>query len=193
MLDFLKNGKGEILKLLFADPDKEYYLREIAKKLGKEPSHYQRYLEELVKDGILQDERKGNMRFFKLNKNYHLFAEIKSIVSKTLGIESKLKNLVNKFNDLECAFLFGSIAKNEENNNSDVDLMLIGKIDQNILINEVSKLEKEINREINYHIFSPEEIIKKIKEKDSFFINVFSSLFISLKGNPYEFTKIIKQ
>ncbi|MCX6794655.1 MAG: nucleotidyltransferase domain-containing protein [Candidatus Falkowbacteria bacterium] len=192
MLDFFKNGKGEILKLLFSDPEKDYYLREIAKSLNKEPSHYQRHLDELVDQGILQDERKGNMRFFRLNKNYHLFAELKSIISKTVGLEAKLRNLVDKFNDLDGAFLFGSIAKNKENGNSDVDLMLVGKIDQNILINEISKIEGEINREINYHIFSRAEVIKKIKENDSFFINIFSSPLISLKGDSYEFTKIIK-
>ena len=109
MLDFLKNGQGEILKLFFAQPEKEYYLREIAKILGKEPSHYQRHLDEFVAQGILLDERKGNMRFFKLNKNFHLFAEIRSIISKTLGIEAKLQSLVDKQDGLEGAFLFGSI------------------------------------------------------------------------------------
>ena len=68
MLNFLKKGDGEIINLFFKNPDKEYYFREIAKNLKKEPSHYQKYLDNLVEDKILLDERRGNMRFFRLNK-----------------------------------------------------------------------------------------------------------------------------
>jgi len=93
MLDFLKNGKGELLSFFFKDPDKEYYLTEIAKNLNKEASYYQRYLDGFVEDGILIDERKGNLRFFKLNKNHPLYEDLKSIISKTLGIEFKLKEV----------------------------------------------------------------------------------------------------
>lgn len=187
MLDFLKNGGGEILKLFFKDPEKEYYFREIAKNLNKEPSYYQKYLDNFVEDKILLDERRGNMRFFRLNKKSFLYEEIKSIVSKTLGVESEIKKLVDKLNNVECAFIFGSIAKGAENINSDVDLMLIGDINQDILTTAISSIEGKISREINYHIYSSQEIVKKIKEKDNFISNVFLSPIIKLKGNPYDF------
>ena len=193
MLDFLKNGQGEILKLFFINPEQEYYFREIGQKLNKEPSYYQRPLDKLVSQGILKDERKGNMRFFKLNKEHPLYEEIKSIVAKTLGIEYKLKNLVNQFAGLDSAFLFGSIAKKAENSQSDIDLLLIGSVDQNLLIKDISKIEGEIKREINYHIYSQPEILKKLKKNDSFFVNIFSAPLISLKGDPYEFVRLIKQ
>lgn len=188
MLNFFKSGGGEILKLFFKDPEKEYYFREIAKNLNKEPSHYQKYLDNLVEDKILLDERRGNMRFFRLNKEHHLYEEIKSIVSKTIGLENELKELVDKLDNVECAFIFGSIAKREENSNSDIDLMLIGNIDQDALIAMISSLERKIAREINYHIYSSQEIVKKIDEKNGFISNIFLSPIIKLKGNPYDFT-----
>lgn len=196
MLNFLKNGGGEILKLFFKDVEKEYYFREISKILNKEPSYYQKYLDRLVEDKILLDNRRGNMRFFRLNKEHPLYEEIKSIVSKTVGLENELKEIVDKLCDVECAFIFGSIARGKENSNSDVDLMLIGNVDQDILTPLLSLAEGEIAREINYHIYSREEIIKKIKEHDSFISNIFLSPIIKLKGDPYEFegiSNIIKQ
>jgi len=189
MLNFFKNGRGEILKLFFKDPEKEYYFREIAKNLNKEPSYYQKYLDDFVEDKILLDERRGNMRFFRLNKEHSLYNEIKSIISKTLGAESEIKKIIDKFDNVECAFIFGSMAKGTENINSDVDLMLIGNINQDTLITEISSLEGKISREINYHIYSSQEIVKKIKEKDNFISNVFLSPIIKLKGNPYDFTR----
>lgn len=188
MLNFLKNGGGEILKLFLKDPEKEYYFREIAKNLNKEPSYYQKYLDNFVADEILLDERRGNMRFFRLNKEHPLYEEIKSIVSKTIGLENELKELVDKLNNVECAFIFGSIAKGKENSNSDVDLMLIGNTNQDILVKALSSMEVKIAREINYHIYSSQEIVKKIKDKDGFISNIFLSPIIKLKGNPYDFT-----
>jgi predicted nucleotidyltransferase len=188
MLNFLKNGGGEILKLFFKDPEKEYYFREIAKNINKEPSYCQKYLDNLVQDKILLDERRGNMRFFRLNRDHQLYEEIKSIISKTIGLENELKELVDKLDNVECAFVFGSIAKGTENNNSDVDLMLIGDINQNALTTEIGSLEGKIAREINYHIYSSQEIVKKIKEHDGFISNIFLSPIIKLKGNPYDFT-----
>lgn len=188
MLNFLKNGGGEILKLFFKDSEKEYYFREIAKKVNKEPSYCQKYLDNLVEDKILLDERRGNMRFFRLNKEHSLYQEIKSIISKTIGLENELKILVDKLDNIECAFIFGSIAKGTENSNSDIDLMLIGNINQDDLTNAISLMEGKIAREINYHIYSSQEIVKKIKEKDGFISNIFLSPIIKLKGNPYDFT-----
>lgn len=190
MLNFLKNGGGEILKLFFRDQEKEYYFREIAKKLNKEPSHYQKYLDNLVEDKILLDERRGNMRFFRLNKEHPLYDEIKSIISKTIGLENELKELVDKLDNVECAFIFGSVAKGTENSNSDVDLMLIGNINQDVLTTAISSLEGKIAREINYHIYSSQEIVKKIKENDGFVTNIFLSPIIKLKGNPYDLAGI---
>lgn len=189
MLNFLKKGSGEIINLFFKNPEKEYYFREIAKNLNKEPSHYQRYLDNLVEDRILLDERRGNMRFFRLNKEHPLYEEIKSIISKTSGLENELKELVDKLDNVECAFIFGSIAKGTENNNSDIDLMLIGNINQDALVTMISSLEGKIAREINYHIYSSQEIIKKIKEKNNFISNIFLSPIIKLKGDPYDFAR----
>lgn len=193
MLDFFKNGRGEILKLFFSDPEKEYYLREIARILGKVPGYYQRNLSEFVKNGILHDRRQGNMRFFELNKNHPLYEELKSITSKTIGLEYKLKDLFVSFNEIIYAFIFGSMADGRENSASDIDLLLIGEADQDILIKKINLLEKEINREINYHLYKKTEVLDKIKNKETFFINIFTLPLIALKGSYYEFTKLVKQ
>lgn len=190
MLSFLKNGKGKILHLFFKDPDREYYLREIAGELKQEPGSIQYSLGALVKDGILIDERKANLRFFKLNKNHSLYEEIKKIISKTLGIEAKFKELAGGLSGIEYAFIFGSIAKNKEYSESDIDLLLIGGADQNFLIEKIKPMEEELRREINYHIYSKAEIAKKLKEKNDFIIRIFNEPKIILKGDLHDFGKL---
>jgi len=193
MFDFLKNGRAEILELFFKNPDREFYFREIAASLNKEPGAIQNYVNSLVDQNILQDERKGNMRFFKLNKNHPLYDDIKSIISKTVGLEYKLKELVSVLPKLEYAFIFGSIAKGKEYGDSDIDLLLIGEVDQNFLVEKISKLQSELSREINYQVYTKAEVVKKLAEKNEFFLNIFSEPIINLKGDHNDFNKFFKR
>ena len=189
MLDFIKNKKGEVLKLFFQNAEQELYLREIARILGKEPGLFQRDIESLVKEGILKDERRANLRYFKLNKDYSLYKEIKQIIFKTLGIGAQLQRLVNDLLEIEQSFIFGSIAKNNEYAESDIDLMLIGAVDQDLLISKIDKVEKELKREVNYVLYNKEEILKKLKEKNDFLTKIFKESKIILKGNLDEYSK----
>lgn len=187
MLNFLKNGKGEILKLMFLNPDKKYYLAEISKILGKNSSAYQKHIEGFIQDGFFCNERIGNMRFFWLNKNYQLYNEIKNIISKTIGVEAQLKTLLKKIDSVEIAFIFGSFATDKFNSNSDIDLFIIGEENQNAIIEHITKLETEISRNINYHIYSKKEVFDKIGIKNNFINNIFNRKIILLKGDINEF------
>ena len=188
MLDFLKNGQGEILNLMFSNPDKRYYLAEVAKILGKESANYQRYIEKMISDGILCEERIGNMRFFWLNKDYQLYNEIKAMISKTIGIEAQLREIIEKIDTIETAFIFGSFATDKFNSGSDIDLFIIGEVNEDNFIEEITKLETKISRDINYHIYKKQELVEKFAN-NSFINNIFSNKMILLKGNLDEFRK----
>jgi predicted nucleotidyltransferase/predicted transcriptional regulator with HTH domain len=189
MLDFIKNKKGEILNLFFQNTDQELYLREIARILDKEPGLFQRDIESLVKEGILKDERRANLRYFKLNKNYSLYEEIEKIIFKTLGIGAQLQKLVDNLPQIDQSFIFGSIAKNTEYVESDIDLMLIGVVDQDLLIKRINKAEKKLKREVNYVLYGKNEIMKKLKQENDFLMKIFKEPKIILKGNLDEYSK----
>ena len=188
----LKFTKNQILVLekFFNDPEKSYYLRELARLIGKKPGVFQRDINKLVENGILKSNYQANSRFFKLNKEYPLYKEIKSIFSKTIGVEKKLQDALNGIKNIEIAFIFGSFAKNREDSFSDVDLMIIGNPDEDLLVAKISKIESLIDREINYHIFSSTDWRKKSKEKNSFLENIYSQPKIFLIGNKNELSEI---
>jgi len=188
-LKFTKN-QTLILEIFFNDPQKSYYLRQLGRIIGKEPGVFQKDTNKLVESGILLSEYQANSRFFKLNKNHPLYPEFKSIFFKTLGAEGKLKEILGKIQDIKVAFIFGSFAKNKEDSFSDIDLMLIGNPDEDLLISKISKLESQLDREINYHIFSLTDWGKKLEEKDSFIKNILAQSKIFLIGNKNELSRI---
>jgi len=183
-------AKAQFLIFYLKDPDKTLYLREIAKILEKEPRSIKTSLDALVKEGILKDERKANLRYFKLNKDHPVYEEIKKIISKTMGIENHLKKMIDSIPGVDYAFIFGSIVKNKEYSESDIDLMIIGtEIDQDNLIIKVTKVEEELKREINFHIYNKNEVIKQLKNDNDFLVRIFHEDKIILKGDLNEIAR----
>jgi len=165
--------REKILQLFFSDPSKKYYLRELERILGISVGNIRRELLSLEKAGLFKREKAGNQVYYFLNKDSALFEDFKNIVFKTIGIQGRLKEELKRIKGINRAFIFGSFAKNKENSSSDIDLMIIGEVDEDFLISRISKLENLFKREINYHLIDEEEWKEKSK-KDSFIKAVIS-------------------
>ena len=82
-MKILNKNTVRLLKLFYQNPQREFYIQEIGRKLGKKPGVFQRALNDLQKDGLLVSEYKANARFFRINKNYFIYNELKSIIEKS--------------------------------------------------------------------------------------------------------------
>ncbi len=159
--------REKILQLYFADPTKKYYLRELEKLLGLPVGNIRRELLALEKSGLFKKKPAGNQVYYFLNKESALFKDFRNIVFKTIGVEGAIRKELKKIKGIKRAFIFGSFAKDKENTASDIDLMIIGQVDDDKLVLKISKLEGALNREINYHLFDEKEWQEKSKS-DSF-------------------------
>jgi predicted nucleotidyltransferase len=180
---FKSKTRKELFRLYFTKPDQEYYLRELERILNTPVSMIRKELTRLEEDGVFLSRRKGNSTYYLLNDSYPLFNELKSIVFKTIGIQGLLREIMSKMKGIEVAFIYGSFAKHEENAKSDIDLLLIGELDDSRLLREIHKLEERLKREINYTIFRKDEFKQKIKEKDPFIMDLLKNPKIFLVGD----------
>lgn len=171
--------RRDILFLFFLEKENSYYIRELERILGFSAGNIRRELIALKEEGIIDFVKKGNQSHYYLNKKSPIFNEIKSIISKTIGLESKIKECLEPITGIKEAFIFGSFAKKKEHSLSDIDLMIIGSINEDVLISRISKAEELLGREINYHLISENEWENK-KTKDSFIKSVLSSPIIKI-------------
>ena len=183
---FKSKTRAAIFRLYFTNPEAEYYLRELERTLSTPVSMIRKELLRLEEAGIFVSRKRGNLTFFSLNKVYPLFNELKSIVLKTVGAAGLLKQALTKVKGIEASFIYGSFARAQERAGSDIDLLIIGKIDENVLLKEINAAEKSLKREINYTIFSQQEFLKKKKEKDAFIKELLTSQKIFLIGGVDE-------
>ena len=185
-MDIFNFGKSKlrrsILNLYFSHPEKKYYLRELERLLKKPVAYIRREMLALEKAALFNSEFQGKEKYFSLNEKFPLYKELKKIVSKTIGLEKNLADGLADLKNIEAAFIFGSFAKGDQDRLSDIDLMIIGRPDEDKLIAVISRLEAEIGREINYHIFSRDDLTEKIKEKNSFVKSVIRNPKLFLIG-----------
>ena len=188
----LKKSKTreKILQLFFSDLTKKYYLRELERILNISAGNIRRELLSLEKSGIFKHEKMGKQVYYFTNKQSPIFEEFKKIVFKTIGAEGLIKDALRNVKEIKIAFIFGSFAMGKEDSLSDIDLMVIGSPDEDMLISKISKLETQLNREINYHIFSSTDWKDKLKKKNSFLENILSQPKIFLVGNKNDLSRV---
>ena len=187
---FKSKIRRKILAKFFADDSKKYYINEMARLVGTTQGTCRRELNKLKDMEILKISREGNLVYYKVNIESPLYNEFRTIIHKTIGIEAKLINALNGIKGIIYAFIFGSYAKKELRSDSDIDIAVIGNIDDNHLIKTIGKIEKDIGREINYHIYTLGEFKRKL-QTNSFTKNIVKD-FIIVKGNKNELAELLE-
>ena len=91
-----------------------------------------------------------------------------------------LKQKLSKLKGLREAYIFGSYAKDSLQQESDIDLLLVGEHSSLEAKRLILPLMKEIQREINIVDFSSAEFKKKKKAGDEFLKNIFSQKKIKI-------------
>ena len=189
----LTKNRADLLRLFLTNPDQAFYMQEIGRVLGKKPGTFQRTLNNMVSEGILKSEYKGNARYFRADKEYPLYKELKSIVFKTVGIIGSIQEVLKKIGDIDYSFIYGSYAKAKEHYLSDIDLIIIGKPDEDQLIKEFDKLEDLLKREINYKLYTLKEFKKEVQNNDPFILEILRDKKVMIIGGESELRKVLKK
>ncbi len=174
--------RRNLLALFFTNQSKKYYLRELQRILGHSAGSIRRELLKFQEDDLFETSRTGNLLYYSLNTKHPLFNELKSIVSKTVGLEGLLKDTLSSINKIKLAFIYGSFASNTEKFSSDIDIMIIGNPDFAVIHEKIGKLEKKLEREINPTIYSLSEYRTKKKDGSGFIEDLLDNPKIMLIG-----------
>lgn len=175
--------RQDLLALFFTNPSQQYYLRQLQRMLGYSAGSIRRELLKFQKDSLFETKRVGNLLYYFLNKSHPLFHEIKSIVSKTTGVEGSLKQALSSIEGVKIAFIYGSFASKKEKSASDIDLMVIGGFNISNLNEKIALLEKRLKREINPTIYSLQEYKAKKRLKTGFLRDLLKNPKIVLVGD----------
>jgi len=182
-----------LLSKLVMNPDKSFYIRELSRELKIPYSMLYKEEKNLAALGILNEERKGKVTLVSVNKNLPYFAELKSLIVKTVGLGDLMRNMLLELRGILYALIYGSFASGEESASSDVDLLMIGNVDEEKVLKMTSQIEKEVGREINYILWSEKEFVKRAKSGHHLLADIVGKPLIMLVGGENEFRRTVKK
>jgi len=160
--------------------------------IGISAPYIAKELKNLKEINLIIEFRKGNLKLFKINKKAPIFEEIKRIFLKTESFgEILIKNLKNL--DIKYALIYGSFASGKESEKSDIDLLIIGDVNEEKVLEVIRSLELKTGREVNYILWNSKEFEEKIRKKHHLLIDIIKKPFIMLIGDKNEFRKIVKR
>jgi len=180
---FTSRVRVRLLTLFITHPSESFYIRQISRTTGQTYNNVRHELQNLTALGLIQEERRANATYYKVNADHFLYPELKLIILKTEAVGDKLREGLSTLWGIQVAFIYGSTAKGVEVPSSDIDLMVIGEVDLDILDQTVDRIEEEIGRTVNYTLFSVKEWQHRLREGNSFVKDVLSHPKVFLMGD----------
>ena len=152
MLDSIVTSKTRIKLLLkFFSHDNSGYLRSLAKEFDESTNSVRVELNRLTEAGLLQTADDGKTKVYRANRTHPFFEEIRNMVSKFLGLDQLLEEVVRRLGNVERAYIVGDYAQGVDSGT--IDLILVGKeIDMVYLGFLVEKTYEKINRRVNVRV-----------------------------------------
>lgn len=183
--------RGAVLALLYGRADQGFYTREIAREVKASVGAVQRELENLSKVGLIVRKSVGNQVFYQANRDAAVFPELRALVNKTIGLFGILRSALRPLSkQILAAFVYGSVAREEETAQSNVDLMAIGKATLDQVMSRLSTVEKAIGRPINPSVYSVAELKSKLASGNHFLTTVLKGQKVFLLGDEDELRKV---
>jgi len=171
-----------VLALIFSHPERSFYASEIIRSVRSGTGAVERELSRLRGSGLVSVEQIGNQRHYRANPASPIFAELKSLVLKTVALGHPLRETLQPLSDMiGVAFIYGSVAKGADTAHSDIDLMVIGDdLDYVALYGALQDAETKLSRKVNPTMLSPADWKRKLAEKGSFIgrINAQPKIFL---------------
>lgn len=177
-------ARRALLALFFTNPEQEYFPRQLERLSGMFVGNLQRELVRMESAGLLAARRLGKLKLYKLNLKHPLYPELKAVIAKTIGLEETIRGALAGLEGVKAACIYGSFASGRESASSDVDLLVLGDVEEKPLIRAIKGLEGTLQREINYSLYTEADWKKRKSAKDSFVLEVIKQPKIPLLGAP---------
>jgi predicted nucleotidyltransferase len=176
-----------VLKLFLLNPERSYYQAQVATIAGARLYAAQRELARLERAGLVVREPSGNRVYYRANRRHPAFEDLKRAFLRTVLLGDSLRAaLAPLAGKVQAAFVYGSYARGEEREHSDVDLFIVGELTASEEAEALGEAEEAVGRELNAVIFPPEEFREKAQAGHYFIADVLGNPKLFVIGDEDE-------
>jgi len=176
--------RQRVLAVLFGRPDQSFYANEVIALAQSGTGAVQRELAALAQAGLLTVSKQGNQKHFQANAAAPVFAELRGLILKTMGLADVLRTaLAPLAPQIEAAFVYGSVAKQQDTTSSDIDVLIVSpSLGYADVYSALESAATTLGRTVNPTLYAPSELAKRIAQDNAFIKRVLQQPKIWLIG-----------
>ncbi len=179
---FRSDLQARLLAALLLDGNEPLATPELAKRTGAKPPTLHRELVRLEQAGLIRHERVGQTKRYAAVADSPLYEPLRQLLERTLGVEPLLTNRLSRIDGIDKAAIFGSWAAARLDEDSDIDLLVIGEMDREQLLAAVREVEAQAHREIDVTAYRLDDFERRRDGGSGFIRTVLRGPLIQLIG-----------
>jgi predicted nucleotidyltransferase len=178
-------ARQRVLAVLFGNPTRSFYANEVIALAKSGSGAVQRELSGLSQAGLLTVSRQGNQKHYQANTNAPVFADLRGLVLKTSGMTDVLRAaLLPLAPQIEAAFVFGSVANQQDTAQSDIDVLVVSaSLGYGELFGALEPATATLGRTVNPALYTPADLAQRRAQDNAFVTRVLEQPKIWLIGN----------
>jgi predicted nucleotidyltransferase len=185
--------RRQVLALLLLRSEEDFHVREISRLTGVPAGSLHRELKLLAEAGLLVRKPSGNQVRYRANRDCPVFEELASIFRKTAGLADIVREALAVLGDeVELAFIFGSVAQGKERVTSDVDVFIVGDVSFENVVRTLAGTDERLGRILNPVVMNRQVFSQKLESGDYFLRRVMDEPKIFILGGSNDFGKSIE-
>jgi predicted nucleotidyltransferase len=183
--------RSALLAMLYGHADQSFYLRQLVRAVGTGHGALQRELKHLTDMGLVVRRAQGNQVLYQANSQSPIFLEVKGLITKSVGTHDAIRSaLASLGSEIQIAFVYGSVARQKEQANSDVDLMILGNASFSEVVSALGPAQRMLAREINPTVFPVSEFRSKLAGGNHFLRSVMREKKLFVLGTHDELARL---
>ncbi|MCX7172161.1 MAG: helix-turn-helix domain-containing protein [Proteobacteria bacterium] len=169
----LGNTRSAVLAAVLLHPEAALHVRELARITGASPGSLHRELRSLTELGLLLRQETGRKVHYRANTACPIFEDLAALLRKTIGVAEVLRAaLLPLAEQIDMAFVYGSVAAGNEGPRSDVDVMVLGRAGFAPVVKALAPTQQVLRREVNATVMKPGDFTRKRHAGDGFVASV---------------------
>lgn len=176
---FGSKTRVKLLQLFFSNPNRSFYVREITRKIDEQINSVRRELANLLSIGIISSQDDNNKLYYEVDQSFEYYQALEAIfggkkktVAKKVVTSNTEADSLKTIGNVDIAFLSGQFTRDD---NADIDMMIVGDVNQTKLDKYISEKEEKEGKEIRYTVMDKKEFDYRLQVKDRFITNILHS------------------
>ena len=177
--------RQRVLAVRFGSPDRGFYANEVIALARSGTGAVQRELASLLAAGLVTVRDQGNQKQYQANAASPVFAELRGLVLKTVGLADVLRAALAPLEDqVAAAFVYGSVARQQDTAASDVDVLIVSDaLGYAEVFGALEGAAQTLGRTINPTLYTRAELARRRAQDNAFVTRVLDQPRIWLMGD----------